>query len=280
MNGSQENNSVTTVESAIDAWKCDWDMTKISLILSYFLIFMIGTCGNILVLTLFRRKVHHSTLNLLILYLAAFDLFASIFVPFLFGYWVWTCDLEWHFGWFGCKILPVASRIFTSVSIGILLIMAIERCRVIVSPFKPPLSRLTIHLSVFGTIFLAFVSETHYIMILHITESGQCALTIPDFYIYTSISVTLFRTIVFITIFVSTTLLVTCKLRGKTGLDNGESQEFSSHVEMRLRRKRRAMKMLVVMMIVFGVTVLPRDLFRMSLVTSYLLPERFWIEYS
>jgi len=260
--------------------KCEWDTTNISLIFCYFLILFIGTCGNILVLAMFNRKSKQSALNLLIMYLAAFDLFASIFVPFIFGYWVWVCDLQWHFGLFGCKTLPVATRIFTSVSIGILLIMAIERCRVIISPFKPPLSRKTIHFAVFVTVILAVVSETHYITTLHINGDGECAVVVHEYYIIASITITLLRTVTFMSIFLSTTLLVTCKLRRKSGIDNTETKELASHMEVRARRKRKAMKMLAVMMVVFGITVLPRDLFQMSLVISYLLPEKYWIDYS
>lgn len=262
---------------------CKWDTSMVSLICCYFFILLVGTFGNALVLVMFKKKAKHSVLNLLIMYLAAFDLFASIFVPFIFGYWVWTCDLEWHFGLFGCKTLPVATRVFTSVSIGILLIMAIERCRVIISPFKSPLSRKTIHGLVIATVFLAVLSETHYIATLNIDERGECAALGKKYYIYVSIVVTLLRTAAFISIFLSTTLLVTCKLHQQSFVDgdkDSSSQTLANQVMVRARRRKKAMKMLVVMMVVFGVTVLPRDLFQMSISISILLPQKYWIEYS
>ena len=268
---------------AVEGMSCQWDTSMVSLICCYFLILLVGTFGNALVLAMFKKKGKHSVLNLLIMYLAAFDLFASLFVPFLFGYWLLTCDQKWHFGLFGCKTLPVATRVFTSVSIGILLIMAIERCRVIISPFKSPMSRKTVHCLVIATVFLSVLSETHYIATLNIDEGGQCAALGEPYYLYASIVVTLMRTMAFISIFLSTTLLVTCKLHQKSFFDgDGESpsQILASQSMVRTRRRKRATKMLVVMMVVFGVTVLPRDLFQMSISISYLLPKLYWIEYS
>lgn len=289
---------------------CQWDTTMVSLICCYFLILLVGTLGNALVIVTFKKKARRSVLNLLIMYLAAFDLAASVFVPFIFGYWVWTCDLQWHFGVFGCKTLPVATRVFTSVSVGVLLIMAIERCRAIVNPFKRPLSRRTIHGLVAGTVVLSVASETHYIMTLNVEEHGQCAVPGEKYYIYASIGVTLFRTVAFVSIFLSTTVLVTCRLQQKSGvLDDVDDQKTdgeevdegdtplkastrsrkskkylaaktSNQSMLRTRRRKKAVKMLLVMMIVFGMTVLPRDLFQMSIVLSYLLPEPYWIQYS
>ena len=68
-----------------------------------------------------------SPLELLIFNLAISDLVNSILLPCIAVYDIVTCHCTWHFGWIGCKIIPVMTSVLPDISVGILLIMAIER---------------------------------------------------------------------------------------------------------------------------------------------------------
>lgn len=247
---------------------CKLDGAKISIIACYIMLFCVGTVGNTLVIISFlNKRKRGSTIDLLIIYLAFFDLLASIFTPFIFGYWSWTCDLRWDFGWFGCKVLSLATRLFTTVSIGILLIMAIDRYRIIVTPLKQRFLRWHIHMAVAFTVVLAFLSELHYISALHLEENGQCAVYGTNTYIYGLVSITLFRDTAFVTIFISTTIGVLLRLYGKSFKEISRAQ---SNTKLRQRQKKTVAKMIVVMATVFALTVIPRDLFQITLVIRLL----------
>ena len=105
------------------------------LVIAFSLIISFGVVGNAIVCYVFgyKKKRHRrSTTEWLILYLGIIDLLASILNPPLYIYWTVTHYSKWHFGYLGCKILPVLGPIMTSASLGILLIFAIDRYLAIV----------------------------------------------------------------------------------------------------------------------------------------------------
>ena len=252
--------------------KCVLKTEDLSLITSYSIVFCVGVFGNSLVLFGFGsygRK--RPMLDLLILYLAFFDLLASIFGPFVFVYWIITCNKSWHFGWFGCKTLPPLCRIFTDISIGIILIMAIDRSRAIVTPLKQSIRRTTIHTAVMATVVLSVLCETYYINALYIDNTtGRCVL--PEImrtptYSYPLIVLTMGRNIAFVIIFAITTLAVRAKLYNSNHL-----KLLRSNSKRRNQRSAQVMKMLIVMAVVFAISVIPRDLLHLSYTISWVVP--------
>lgn len=252
------NNTIATSKKVT----CQLEVITILLIVAYTLVFVIGISGNILVLIIFK-KGRKSVLNLLIIYLAICDMMASLFTPVVFIYWIITCEQKWDFGYLGCMTLPVISRITTSMSIGILLIMAIDRCLIIILPFKRRLSRRNVHQSILITLTLCTAAESQYIYSLDFSK-GTCDLKITGFYLYGSVIGLLLRDVIFVVIFISTTVAVFLTLRdGKKSI---KQCSFSQK-----KRCRHVMMMFATMATLFGLTVIPRDIFHVYISMLYLL---------
>lgn len=245
------------------------------ILIGYFFVFLMGTVGNGLVIYFYRKKFRNGpVIEVLILYLAIFDFISSILDPALFGYWIMTCQLIWDFGEIGCKILPPLSRITTNVSIGIVLIMAIDRCRMIVSPFSGHLKLSTIHRCAFIIVLLGGCSEINYMYGLYITEAGTCS--IRDLRYYHGYSIPLIalvtlRVLAIVIILACTTTAASYKLNviRKSTMMLDSSQQTNKHLTVRFYKVTR---MLVVMAILFTVTVIPRDILHLVYTITWITP--------
>ncbi|XP_057302055.1 prolactin-releasing peptide receptor-like [Hydractinia symbiolongicarpus] len=249
---------------------CVLNMVETFVITSYVVVFIVGFIGNsIVVLTFAPSWKKGPIIELLIIYLAFFDLLASIFGPWLFVYWIATCHKKWDFGWLGCKVLPTLCRVFTDISIGVILTMAIDRCRSIVTPLRNRFSRKSIHISVGITIVLSCIWELYYVFGLFINENGLCTvMTVSDpRFSYPLIVLTAWRNIAFVVIFSLTTLAVYIKL--KSSADQVLLQNSQGYNQIHSQRSR-VMKMLVTMAIVFAITVIPRDIFHLTFTISWM----------
>ena len=251
----------------------------IVLVTGYAMVILVGVAGNALVLLVFSpRWKRGPIIDLLILYLALFDLLASIFGPFVFLYWLITCDRRWHFGSIGCKILSTLCRIFTDISIGVILIMAIDRCRAIVTPLKERFCRHKIHLAVAIAVILSVLCESYYINAVFINNRGLCSvLSVNDpIYSYPLIVLTIVRNVAFITIFSITTISVYVKLYNS---NNSRLLRTNSR-RQRCLRSAQVIKMLVIMAVVFAVAVIPRDIFHLAYTISWMIPHSQGINYT
>ena len=269
-----QTNITTTAPDATCSIKTD-DMI---LVICYSFVFVIGVTGNSLVFLVFRPSWKHgTTINLLIMYLAIFDCLASIFSPFVFSYWLLTCNQTWHFGIVGCKILPTLSRIFTDISIGVILIMAIDRCRVILMPLKEKLSRGKIHVAVSVSLFMSVVYEWYYISALYINSDGECVVlraSDPKFS-YPLVVLTILRNATFITIFSITTVAIYSKIS-----KSNNARLLRTNSCRRRAQSVRVVKMLVVMAVVFAVSVMPRDILHLAYTISWMAPPKDGIPYT
>ena len=247
---------------------CVLNESRIILSVCYSIVFFVGVAGNALVLFIFRRQWKKGPIiELLILYLAVFDLLASVFGPFLFLYWIVTCHSQWDFGLIGCKILPALCRVFTNISIGVILIMAIDRCRVIVTPLRRRFGRKIIHASVGLCVLLSFLWESYYVKALHLDEYGNCntiSVTESSFS-YPLVVLTFCRDIAFVTIFSATTIAVYVQLE-----QNTLTKLLLQSKKQTRQRSQKVMKMLVAMAIVFSLAVMPRDILHLVYTISWM----------
>ena len=246
----------------IDDWK------TVTILVSFALVLVIGVVGNISILSVFVPRLDKKNkFELLIVYLAVCDFFASIFGPGVFIYWKATCGMRWDFGYIGCKILPAMSRITVDISIGVVLIMTIDRCRSIMTPLKRRLTSTNIHLSVLLCVVLCVLCEYYYIHAIHVTELGICGVPMVsrlEFSIPLVVMTTL-RDASFVIIFTLTTLLVSLKLMRKSNqalLGNFSKKRQTSNL--------RVLKMLVAMAIIFGLLVIPRDVLHLTFTVSWM----------
>ena len=249
--------------------KCEMNNLDVLLLCGYLTVLIIGSFGNSLVLIVQHvRLKEKGTLNLLVYLLATSDLSCSIISPSLVIYWIVTCNCQWHFGVTACKIIPTLSRIFADISIGILLIMAIDRYRAIVTPMKLRFSRSAIQKSFVLTILLSVLCQLYYAMELNVVQ-GKC---IPErlediWYKYPLVILVSARILAFILIFSITTIAVQIALR-----PSKQENILGRDQQQVLKRSAKVMKMLVVMAIVFIITVLPRDLLHLAYTLSYIIP--------
>ena len=249
--------------------RCTLDAVGISLILGYTLLLLTGTFGNALVIMVFKKSLRHGKiLDLLIFFLAICDLASSCISPLLFTYWILTCNYTWNFGWLGCKIIPTLSRVLNDISIGVLLIMAIDRCRAIATPMKSRYSRAFVVKLLIATVLLSFLCQTYYMIALDLVD-GKCQAPDnedPNFYLPLIILVSS-RTFAFLFIFWISTFAVQVALRRTKSVEL-----LARDKTRRLSQKSKVMKMLVVMATTFTVTVIPRDIFHLAYQISYLRP--------
>jgi len=241
------------------------DIKRLFLIAGYSIVFTIGVSGNAFVLYTVRHYWRRGPIiELLILYLATFNFWSSLFDPLVFGYFVVTCSQSWHFGWLGCKLLPPICRVLSNISIGLILIMAIDRCRAIVFPFRRRLTRRSVHLLCVGNMVLACLCEIHHVNGSYINKDGLCRIVNVNepMYLYPSTITIGSRILTIIFIQFSTTLVAHLKLK-KARNEKLLQSTLSS------KRCKKVTQMLVVMATVFSTSVLPRDFFHLIYTLSW-----------
>ena len=153
------------------------------------------------------------------------------------------------------------------ISVGILLIMAIDRFQLIVRWKYGKFSRGTINRAIVSTVLLALLCQLHYIVSLHINANGTCITWVDDdSYKYPLIILKMIRILAFLLIFWCSTIASECTLH-KTLKD-----QLLHRSAEQCRERAAIMKILVVMAIMFTITVIPRDLLHLVYNVSHVLP--------
>ena len=118
-------------------------------------IFAVGVFGNLLVIYIFKfqNKRNIGAMELIITYLAVSDLIASVFNPLLYIYWHLTGFEQWDFGSFCCTLFPSITTVSVTTSLGFILLITIERCRVLTNPFAGTYILLYLCFMVVGSAF-------------------------------------------------------------------------------------------------------------------------------
>ena len=212
-------------------------------------IFLVGVVGNILVIYVF--KFQHNTRSVtenLIIYLAIGDLLGSLINPFVFTYLRLTFSHLWHFGPIGCKILPSLQKITISLSIGIILLIAIYRCLMICQIY---IHSFNLRLFVTTIVVLSIITRIPYTMHLHV-KCGRCNGQMEDNDITLSILIT--EDLIFILIFTTALCFIYKRLYNK------EARKVLRN-QVDLQRNKKVVFMLVIMASIFLATVLPRHVF-------------------
>lgn len=247
---------------------CEMHFKDIVLVFLYVVVIILGVVGNACICYIFGYRNHHSktVTELLIVYLAIFDLLASIFAPFVFMYWILTCS-TWHFGIIGCKILPLLSRVFINISVGIILILAVDRFQAICIPFRGQFAKKNIHIAVIVTILLSFVCESYYIEALAI-GTGRLSGCIVEpnnkiLYIKVTSSILIARDSLYIICFTTTTFGIAFTIRKR-------DLYFTAPQNMSRQEMGRVVRVVIVMQLVFLILLLPRDIFHILFSLSWL----------
>lgn len=241
------------------------------LIFGFSLVFCIGVLGNSFIIYVFgiKRKKVLSKVEVSILLLAVADLIASIGNPLMFIYYTVTNYQRWDFGEVGCKTLPVLGPVATCWSQGIILIMAIDRDRLIVSPLRRQFTKRTICWAVLFAAIYAIASYFDYIW--HVTSHGKHCMTpnpsnldnvIPRVFSL------LLTDLIFLIAFLVTVPRILMTLRKKDLVFKGKARIDHKN------KNKRAVRIILAMAVAFVICIYPRDLLQVSFHLTELFPVR------
>ena len=229
-----------------------------------------GLLGNSLVILVFgyRNRRKRSRFEAFLLLLAAVDLITSILIPSSFIYLTVTGMRSWHFGHFGCKLLPSLLHISITVSQGTLLLISWERYRTLVYPFEDRLKKRYIAVWMMFISLVSLFLVSPYMSTLDLVDdptyhTRTCVPSskkLPTLML--SASLTLLRDIVAMTM-----MCIVCH-RMNVAL----SKNWSGCMYDRKAYSAKGRRMLRVVIFVFTALTLPVDIFQVTVYSIFLSP--------
>ncbi|XP_067129464.1 prolactin-releasing peptide receptor-like [Centruroides vittatus] len=242
----------------------------------YVIIFVIGVCGNVLVCyVVFRNKSMHTVTNIFITNLALSDILLCTFaVPFTPLYIFMS---EWVFGAVLCHLVPYAQGVSVYISAFTLMSIAIDRFFVIIYPFKPRL-QINLCLSVIVLVWVsgALLTLPYGIFMDHLTGDGRhyCDEVWPHESIRRTFgfSTSILQFVIPFIIISFCYLRVCLKLRDRARTKPGAKSLKKE--EMERERTRRTNRMLISMVMIFGASWLPLNVY--NLVVDFYIPAAQW----
>lgn len=239
----------------------------ISLICFVF-VFILGTFGNGLVMYYFgyKRRLKRSVPEMLFYYLAFVDFLTSIYSPILYTYYIFS-QYQWHFGLVACKIFAPLGAVFTAISGGIFVIIAIDRQRTIVHPFKSHFRRSVINLCVLGVVVYALVVNMYYSVSVEVTDRKLCSIcdVRKKSYSVPTIVAFLMQDCFLIFIFAFTNFRIFSYLCEKS-----VSEIFDRFSQRRKKETKKVIRLLITLATVYFILILPRDVFHLIHIISWM----------
>ena len=232
------------------------------------IIFLVVTGNAFVLVKIFNHPTPKRTnIELLIMYLSFFDLFTSLMI-ISFVYENLTCYRSWSFGEAACKMVFPLHQVSLNMSICILIIMSIDRCRSIVTPMRKKFSRKSIHTAVIISLAISIGIQYYQIMNLKVYERSHgrrhCGYNKSDpAYAIPHITILTIRDFLFIIVFTVTSIWIYGAL----------SQSDIEHSCPARKKKgtKHVVIMLITMEVVFALLVLPYDIFYCVMLVSRLI---------
>ncbi|CAM1296138.1 GPR83 (predicted) [Pycnogonum litorale] len=243
--------------------------TSVQIVFSilYSVIFLIGNVGNFFVVfAVFRNKNMHSVTNYFIANLAVSDILMSIFsVPLTPLY---TFLRRWVFGEFLCHFVPFVQGVSIYISTLTLTIIAIDRYYVIVHPFKSRMTLNTCTVCILGIWLCAALLTCPYAIYMRnsmFKGNYFCEENWPEHVrlVFTLTTSTIQFVIPF-TVMTCCYTMVFLRL-GNRARSRIASSKSSKKEEADRERKRKVNRMLVSMVVIFGVCWLPFNMMNLIL---------------
>ena len=230
-------------------------------LLLYAVIFVISIVGNSLVcIVLAKLRGMRTVTNFLILNLAIADLAVTcICIPFDIP--VQENDYKWPYGGFACRLLYPLQTAALFASIFTLTVLSLNRYRAIVFPLR---QQIDVHHMrwILGLIWgLSLLLTSPYIAVLQMDRTkNECGEVWPNMEArraYTA-SLFVFQYILPLTVITFTYVRIGTELKKRLGAGNPacSSALFGSQYQ---RETRQVLRMLVVVTLLFGVSVLPNN---------------------
>lgn len=245
----------------------------------YILIFVVGICGNVLVCyVVFRNKSMQTVTNFFITNLGLSDiLLCTLAVPFTPLYQFMR---KWVFGRVLCHLVPYAQGVSVYISSFTLMAIAIDRFFVIIYPFKPRLQVKVCFFIILSIWLTGAMLTLPYGIFMRLTpdpEDGRryyCEEKWPgeDSRRTFSFSTSTLQFVVPFSIISFCYMRVCCKLRDRARAKPGAKSVKKE--EMERKRTRRTNRMLISMVVIFGASWLPLNLY--NLVMDFFIQAANW----
>ena len=288
------NCSNTTLQSDHIPTQSSYSESEYILVFVFSLILVVGVWGNALVIYVFecrRKKQAASTTEWLILILGVIDILSTVFNSSLFIYWTITKHRRWDFGYLGCKVLPAIGPILITASSGVILIFAIDRYSAVVNPFRGQLSLKVALYAILADIVLSILSYTHYIYMIELKDGRCVSRPVNDLqYGIPNCTLIILRLLVFLTIFVYTSVRIFSNLRvNESTIRNrrmiliaaprsccskgsgGACKKARSRRQKKVRQSNSIARVLFMIGTVFIILVFPREIFYLVYNLSWIL---------
>ena len=237
-------------------------------LICFIFIFILGTFGNGLVMFYFgyKRRLKRSIPEMLFYYLAFVDFLTSIYSPILYTYYIFN-QYQWHFGLVACKIFAPLGAVFTAISGGIFVIIAIDRQRTIVHPFKSHFKRSVINMCVLGVVVYSLVVNMYYSVSVEVTD--RKLFSIRDVrkksYSVPTIVAFLMQDCFLIFVFAFTNFRIFSYLCEKS-----VSEIFGRFTQRRKKETTKVIRLLITLATVYFILILPRDVFHLIHIISWM----------
>lgn len=263
------NSTLSTILPAKLESSSSYNTKTILLVVALCFIMLVGIVGNSLVIHYFGWKLRggRSIPDRLFLYLGIVDLLSSIINPATFLYFELTRYKRWDFGVLGCKILVPFGPISTLLSSLLIQIITIDRFIIFVKPFGRTYGIGCINVSVLLAIGLAVTSYTYYIYMLQVPVGKTCIIedVTDKRYSIPAVTFILLQDVTFISIIVITNIAISFRLAQKDAVTTSETGTDRS-----MKRRKKLIRMLLIMAVVFLTLILPKDLFQLSFTFSWM----------
>ncbi|KAI1287370.1 Neuropeptide Y receptor type 2 [Halotydeus destructor] len=246
----------------------------------YCLIFLVGICGNALVCyVVLRNKNMQTVTNLFITNLALSDILLCTFAVPVTPLYLLTFR-NWVFGKLFCHLLPYAQGVSVYISAFTLMSIAIDRFFVIIYPFKPRME-IRICLTIIACVWISAAVLTFpygwYMEIVQIPENGKlyCEEVWPKeasrkaFGFSTSVLQFVIPFIIISFCYMKVCLKLRDRARQKPGAKSVRKEELERE------RTRRTNRMLISMVVIFGLSWLPLNM--NNLIADFYSPANEWL---
>ena len=199
------------------------------------------------------------------LILALCDFVASVVNPGHIIYRITTDYLEWESGEFGCRFLSTVGPVLSRISLGMILIMAIDRDREVSLLFKRQFHLVHIHMAIITNFFLSTLVFIPYISNSQVADymgGSVCGVfNTGNDYHRGIVSIILISDILFVGILGTTTFRAW--LRSRQPKITGPKKEMGNNEVFRT---------ILVMGIAYAVCIFPRDILLVSFHLKKVFP--------
>eukprot|EP00914_Ancora_sagittata_P000290 GHVO01000807.1.p1 GENE.GHVO01000807.1~~GHVO01000807.1.p1 ORF type:complete len:387 (+),score=24.43 GHVO01000807.1:235-1395(+) len=282
---STENSTTSMNEDGSNPFIMPWYISLLYIV-AFVVMVLVASGGNLIVIWIvLAHKRMRTVTNYFLVNLAAADLMITI-LNTLFNF-VYMLYSSWPFGLIYCKLTQFTSICTIAASVFTFMAIAIDRYMAIIHPLKPRMGAGTI-LGLIVIIWITsiavalptlIVAETFTITYLVSGDRTICLLNWPDGPGNSSdLAYNIF--LMLVTYFIPLLILGVTYL--KVGISLWGSQAIGERIarqEETVRSKRRVVKMMIVVVLIFGVCWLPQNILILLSLTVDGLTQRTYLQH-